>query len=204
MVSPLVSKNTLEQTGFALTTTGMKYHGNFYDFDQVVETRAVRQVVEQRNVLVNSKYHYAISIVMVLKSGLILQVTEQPTMFSDSSQNKVEYIEDLYKEISNRTWDARIAKYINQVNEKSFFEYAGWRFYTKSKTIEDLKSGKKYALDLIDLLKNADCLIVQERNNGFGMKLLKSFTFKPISIITMTDTDVLFFILRHYFDLEWK
>lgn len=74
----------------------------------MIETRAVRQVLEQRTVLVNSTFHYSISIVMITKSGEMLQVTEQPTVFSDSKLSKVEYIEDLFKEISRKTWDTRL------------------------------------------------------------------------------------------------
>lgn len=204
MAAPLRKKNTLEQTGFALTTRGIKYCEKFFSFEDVIETRAVRQVLEQRTVLVNSTFHYSISIVMITKSGEMLQVTEQPTVFSDSKLSKVEYIEDLFKEISRKTWDTRLKKYINQVNEKGFFEYDNWRFYTNQKVIQDLKSDKVYPIETTELVKQPHSILVQEKNMGIGMKLMKSFVGKPQQITTMTDPDIFFFILRHYFGLVWS
>lgn len=204
MAAPLRKKNTLDQTRFALTTTGIKYCEKFFSFKDVIETRVVRQVLEQRTVLVGSTFDYSISIVMITKSGEMLQVTEQPTMFSDSKVSSVKYIEDLFEEISRKTWDTRMKKYINQVNEKGFFEYDNWRFYTNQKVIQDLKSDKVYPVETTDLLKQPLSISVREKNMGIGMKLMKSFVGKPQQISTMTDSDVFFFILRHYFGLEWS
>ena len=166
----------------------------------MIETRAVRQVLEQRTVLVNSTFHYSISIVMITKSGEMLQVTEQPTVFSDSKLSKVEYIEDLFKEISRKTWDTRLKKYINQVNEK-VFEYDNWRFYTNQKVIQDLKSDKVYPIETTELVKQPHSILVQEKNMGIGMKLMKSFVGKPQQITTMTDPDIffLYFVITSVF-----
>lgn len=202
MAAPLTPKNTLKQTGFALSTTGIKYGDNYYPFDEIIETRLARQVTEQRTVLVNSTFHYAISIVMVTKSGEMIQVTEQPTMISDSKIGNIEFIETQFDEISKRTWDARIKKYIDQINEKKFFNYGEWRFYINQKVIQHIKTEKNYHIDGCDFFRDGNFLSVEEKNTSLGLKFIKNLVGKRTQISIITDRDVFFFLFRHYFGLD--
>lgn len=202
MAAPLTPKNTLKQTGFALSTTGIKYRDNYYPFDEIIETRVARQVTEQRTVLVNSTFHYAISIVAVTKYGDMIQVTEQPTMFSDSKIDNIEFIETQFNEISKRTWDARIKKYLDQVNEKKFFNYGEWRFYINQKVIQHVKTEKNYHIDSCNFFKDGNFITVEEKNTGLGMRFIKSLVAKRIQISIITDRDVFYFLFRHYFGLD--
>lgn len=204
MAAPLRKKNTLEQTGFALTDTGIKYRDKFYIFDEITETRVARHVLEHKVVLVNSTYHYSISIVMILKSGEMIQVTEQPTWLSDSKLSSVQYIENQFSIISEKTWDIRVEKYTQQIREKGYFDYNGWLFYPNQKVIQDTKKNKVYNLDSIELLKSPEYITVKEKNVGLGSKLMQSLVGKPSIIITRTDTDVFFTLLKHFFDLSWS
>ena len=204
MAAPLRKKNTLEQTGFALTDIGIKYRGKFYRFDEITETRVARHVLEHKVVLVNSTYHYSISIVMILKSGEIIQVTEQPTWLSDSKLSSVQYIENQFSIISEKTWDIRVEKYTQQIKEKGYFDYNEWRFYPNQQVIQDTKKNKVYNLDSTELLKSPEYITVKEKNAGLGSKLMQSLVGMPSIIITRTDTDVFFTLLKHFFDLSWS
>ncbi|MFX6152744.1 hypothetical protein ABTF40_17655, partial [Acinetobacter baumannii] len=155
-------------------------------------------------VLVNSTYHYSISIVMILKSGEIIQVTEQPTWLSDSKLSSVQYIENQFSIISEKTWDIRVEKYTQQIKEKGYFDYNEWRFYPNQQVIQDTKKNKVYNLDSTELLKSPEYITVKEKNAGLGSKLMQSLVGKPSIIITRTDTDVFFTLLKHFFDLSWS
>ena len=104
MVAAFKKKHTLEQTGFALQGDGFVYEGRFFPFSEVIETRIMRSVLEHKVILVGSDYHHSISIMIGVKSGELMQVTEQPTWLSDSKRSSVEHVENLIGVISEESW----------------------------------------------------------------------------------------------------
>ena len=204
MVAPLRKKNTIEQTGFKLTENGINYRNNFYDFNEVVEVAMLSSVLEHKIIMVGSEYDYSISIVITLKSGEKLQVTEQSTWFSDSRTSIVQSISSSFSIISEKTWNARIQKYMKQVNDKGFFEYNEWCFYPSQKNIKNIQTNKVYELGSVNLLRHSRCILVKEKNISFISKLIQFFIRKDPLIITITDTDVFFKLLHHYFNLNWQ
>lgn len=203
MVAAFKRKNTLEQTGFALTDSGFTYFNKLYRFDEVIETRILRSVLEHKVILVGSDYHHSVSIMIGVKSGELLQVTEQPTWLSDSKLSSVEHVENLFAVISQKSWDNRVQKYTRQVNDVGYYEYNGWRFYPNQRKIQELKNNKYYDLNSVNFLKSYGFIAVKEKNEGLGSKLIKSLVGGQVGIGTLIDTDVFFALLKHFFGISW-
>lgn len=204
MVAAFKKKNTLEQTGFALVDGGFTYHNKIYRFEDVIETRIIRSVLESKVILVGSEYHHSIAIGMGVKSGELLQVTEQPTWLSESKLSSVEYVENLFSVIAQKSWNNRVHKYTKNINDLGYFEYNGWRFYTEQDKIQDLKSNKYYELSSVNLLKSYGFIEAKEKNEGFGSKLIRSLVGGQVGIGTIIDTDVFFFLLKQHFGISWS
>ena len=204
MVAAFKKKHTLEQTGFALQGDGFVYEGRFFPFSEVIETRIMRSVLEHKVILVGSDYHHSISIMIGVKSGELMQVTEQPTWLSDSKLSSVEHVENLFGVISEKSWSNRVAKYTNQLEASGFYESNGWRFYPKKRGIQDAKSGKSFHLDSVDLLKSYGYIEVKAKSEGLGSKLLKNLVGGRVGIGTLIDTDVFFALLKHFFNISWQ
>lgn len=204
MVAAFKKKHTLEQTGFALVDGGFTYCDRTYRFEDVTETRIFRSVLEHKVVLVGSEYHHSVSIMIGVKSGELLQVTEQPTWLSDSKLSSVEYVERLFSVISQKSWDNRVQKYTRTVEEHGYFEYNGWRFYTEQRKIQDLAKNKYYDLNSVDLLKSYGFITVRDKHEGLGSKLLKSVVGGQVGFGTLIDTDVFFALLKHFFGISWS
>ena len=204
MVAAFRKKNTLEQTGFALADGGFTYCNKPYRFEDVIETRIFRSVLEHKVILVGSEYHYSVSIIIGVKSGELLQVTEQPTWLSDSKLSSVEHVENMFSVISQKSWDNRVQKYTRQVNDAGYYEYNGWRFYPQQRKIQHLKNNRYYDLSSINLLKSYGFVAVKEKNEGLGSKLFKSLVGNQVGIGTLIDTDVFFALLKHYFGISWS
>ena len=204
MVAAFKKKNTLEQTGFALVDGGFTYCNKIYWFEDVIETRIIRSVLEHKVILVGSEYHHSVSIMIGLKSGELLQVTEQPTWLSDSKLSSVEYVENLFSIISQQSWDNRILKYTKNLDDLGYFEYNGWRFYTKQRKIQDVNKNKSYDLSSVNLLKSYGFIAVKEKHEGLGSKLFKSVVGGQVGIGTLIDTDVFFALLKHFFGISWS
>jgi hypothetical protein len=204
MVAPFKKKNTLEQTGFALVDGGFIYRNKVYRFDDVIETRSFRSVLEHKVILVGSDYHHSVSVIIGVISGEILQITEQPTWLSDSKISSVEYIDNIFAVISQKSWDNRVLKYTKNLDDLGYFEYNGWRFYTKQRKIQDINNNKYYELSSVNLLKSYGFIAVKEKNEGIGSKLIKSVVGRQVGIGTLIDTDVFFALLKHFFGISWS
>lgn len=204
MVAAFKKKNTLEQTGFTLTDCGFMYSNKLYRFDDVIETRIFRSVLEHKVILVGSDYHHSVSIMIGVKSGELLQVTEQPTWLSDSKLSSVEHVENLFLVISQKSWDNRVQKYIRQINDAGYYEYNGWRFYPNERKIQDIKNNRYYDLNSVSFTKSYGFIDVKQKHEGFGSKLIKSLVGGQVSIGTLIDTDVFFALLQHFFGIRWS
>lgn len=204
MVAPLRNKNSVSQNGFALIPGGFTHTGRNYRFEDVEETRIYRTALEHKVILVGSSYHYAISVIFGMKNGENIQVTEQPTWTSDSDDNIIAKIEQAFAEISKQSWNTRVKKYQDQVAERGFYEYNGWRFYPKERKLQDLSSKKYYFLDSTELGKSYGFISVKDRNEGIGAKLFKMMSSNAVGIGTLIDTDVFFALLKHHFGLSWN
>lgn len=204
MVAAIKKKNTLEQTGFSLVDDGFTYCNKIYRFEDVTETRIIRSVLEHKIILVGSAYHHSVSIMIGVKSGELLQITEQPTWLSDSKLSSVEHVENLFSIISEKSRDNRILKYTKNLDTLGYFEYNGWRFYTKQRKIQDVSKNKHYDLSTVNLLKSYGFIAVKEKYEGLGSKILKNFVGGQVGIGTLIDTDVFFALLKHFFGISWS
>lgn len=197
-------KNTIEETGFNLATDGFTYRNRQYKFDEVVETRIFRSVLEHKVVLVGSDYYHSLSVMFITRSGEELQVTEQPTWLSDSKMSSIEHVEKIFAIVSQRTWDARVKKYTSQVADLGYFVYGGWRIYPKERRLMLLKNSKLFELSDVDLGKRYGFVSVKEKGQGLGAQLLGKLVNTEVGIGTLADTDVFFAVFKHYFGITWN
>lgn len=204
MVAAFTKKNTLEQTGFKLTAEGFVHRGINYKFDEVTETGIYRSVFEHKYVAMGmSTFHHSVSILFVMKSGENVQITEQPTLLHDSTENKVEFIENAFNIISNRTFQNRSQKYVKQIEENGFFEYANWHFYPEQQKIIDVEKKRAYPIKTTKFLKQYGFISVVNQADGFGEKIIRKINGDR-GISTIRDTDVFFALLKHFFNLAWN
>lgn len=203
MVAPLIKKNTLEQTKFKLTEHGFISSGLNYSFDDVVETKSIRQVFELKTVFVGSDYTHSISILFTMKSGENIQLTEQSTMTYTSKLERVEHIQNIFNTVSSKSFNARVSKYIKQVENQGFYEYSGWRFFPEQKKLINIETKRAYSTQATSFLKSYGFIEVVSKAEGLGEKLSRKIK-GSVGINTLIDTDVFFALLKHFFNLEWK
>ncbi|GAB6268834.1 MAG: hypothetical protein STSR0002_15760 [Smithella sp.] len=205
MVAPLRNKNSLEQTGFQLTDNGFIFYGSSYKYDDVVETKFVKSVFEVKQVgLGIIGRSTSISFKLLMNTGEIIQLTEQPTLISNNSLSDVERVQNIFNAISQKTWNNRVKKYEKQIQERGFFNYCGWNFYPQQKKVVDVEENRTYFANSTNFLKEYDIITVVSKDEGIGSKLLRKIGYKPRIINTITDTDVFFALLKHYFNLQWR
>ena len=210
MVAPLLKKNTLEQTQFSLTDNGFTYLGQIYSFDEVAEVRSYRVIHQTRHVPFGgtTEHDPAMAILIAMKDGKQIKVTEQTTWTSSSKQNNIDRIQYAFNYICAKTKDQRMKKYITQIERHGHFEYGGWRFVPNEQILIDIKSGNTYKRGQMRFMKSYGFIAMEPVNEGLAAKIIRKskqeFTGRQIGISTLSDTDVIFDLLRHYFRLAWS
>ncbi|MCI5115544.1 MAG: hypothetical protein D3921_14005 [Candidatus Electrothrix sp. AW1] len=202
MVAPLKKKNTLEQTGFTLTEEGFTYKGISYHLNDVVEAKIFRHRLETKQIGIGSYFTHSISVIFSMKTGENVQLTEQPTFFSNSKLSKVERIQEIFNVISEKTFKNRLQKYLIQLENQGYFEYSGWHFDPEHSKIINTKTKRAYLINEVKLMKSYGFIEVVE-SNGIGSKIRRNIKGK-VGINTLGDGDVFFALLKHLFGLSWR
>jgi hypothetical protein len=203
MAAPLFKKNTLEQTQFALGVDGFRHRGIQYRFNDVVETRAVRQRFELKIVGVGSEFTHSISIVFVMRSGEHVQVTEGQTWFYSPKLERVKQIHGIFEIVSEKSFGTRLDKYLRQVESRGYFEYSGWTFHPADRKIVNTESKRAYAIDSVTFSREYGFIAIRDTGAGVIAAMRRSLK-KPIGINTLRDADVFFTLLDRFFRLRWN
>jgi len=204
MVAAFRKKNTVEQTFFHFNENFFNYFSNQYLYEDINEIRIARSKFELRVIGVGSDYSYAIAIEIKMNNYEILKITEQPTFFSKEDQSKIKYIEDFIAIALKKSLRNRLKKYTDQVELNKYFSYSDWFFYVEDRVLFDKKNNKKYQINSINIFKHYGALEIKQKNNSFVNELLQNTFGKPIVIDTLTDTDMFFTLLKHYFQISWE
>lgn len=209
MIAPLFKKNTLEQTGFAVSDDGFSYKGRMYKLADVVETRSYRVIHQTRHIPlgVTESHNPAFSFVLVMRDGEAVQVTEQSTLLSSSKKERIDQLQKAYDSISEKTFQQRAQKYLTQVEANGYFEYGVWRLSPSQQKIIETTSGKGYSVSELQFLRSYGFIELVPSNEGLVAKALRKskqeLSGKRYGIATRSDGDVFFSLLAHYFHLKW-
>lgn len=201
MVAPLFKKNTLGQTNFRFSDDGFFSSGLHYKFDDVIEVRRVRALFTTKQVGygVVAESH-SISIAFQMQSGELVQVTEQPTWFSESKLERVEKLEEIFAIVCAKTFPRRLQRYEQQVQARGFFEYAGWRFYPTDGKLIDVANRRAYAAAQSKFARRFGFVsLTDQRQSAIQQRLSKEVGFS-----TLSDSDVIFELLRKHFGISWS
>ena len=209
MIAPLFKKNTLEQTGFAISDAGFSYKGRKYKLADVVETRSYRVLHQTRHIPlgVTESHDPAFSFVLIMHDGEAVQVTEQSTLLSSSKQERVNQLQRAHDFICEKTFQQRAQKYLTQIETNGYYEYGVWRLAPSQQKIIDTSSGKGYTVSELQFLRSYGFIELVPSNEGFVAKALRKskqeLSGKRYGIGTISDGDVFFSLLAHYFHLKW-
>ena len=209
MVAPLFKKNTLEQTGFGVNDEGFSYKGREYRFEDVIETRSYRVIYQTRHIPVGftENHNPAFSFILLMRDGEAVQVTEQSTLLSSSKQERINLLQSAYDLISERTFQQRAQKYTTQIESNGYFDYGKWRFSPPQQKIIDTDSGKGFSVSELQFLRSYGFIELVPTSEGLMAKALRKskqeISGKRYGIGTLSDGDVFFALLAHYFHLKW-
>lgn len=134
-----------------------------------------------------------------MRSGELLQVTEQPTWLSNSKMNSVEYIESIFSRISRESYHNRFDKYTSSIRRTGYFDYNGWRFCTKNREIKNISNGKFYSFDSVRFIKRYGFIEIRSNSESVFEIASRTLLGTRTGIETLIDTDIFFLLIMMYF-----
>ncbi len=192
---------------FQVEANGFRYKGEFYKFDDIANIFFTRIHTTQRMNFMkvgeaDSSYLY-----LTLDSGKKIKLSFDEAGiflgFNSNKQTDLKNLTDLYIFLCEKTFQKRIAKYIKEVENQGFFVYDECKFYPSKRKI--VFRNKEFPVDSSSFLKGYGYIELRKKEFGFldKVKYKVSLTKTP-QFNTQTDTDAIFSLLDHYFNLRWK
>jgi hypothetical protein len=129
--------------------------------------------------------------------------------FIGANINKKEWIEKLsesYLKLSKATFENRLSKYENQLREFGFFVYEGARFNPSDRSVTC--KGKRFSVDHDSFLRSYGKIEFLAANPTLMMRVMRKITEETFpsqlaTISTLSDSDVLFHLLKKYMRMVW-
>lgn len=195
---PWINRNSIDRAKFKLVDGGFFYKGKLYSFDDVIETRAAGTRFDLHNVLIGTDSQDAISVAFAMRSGDLVQLTEIPSWTSKGKPENVEAIRLMFYKVSKATLNNRKDKYEKTIKDHGCFEYQGWRFDRRDRSIRSLGTGKVFFIDDIDLLQHAGYIEVRSKRESLKEVMVRKIVDRPPGISTAVDPDLIVGLIKRF------
>ena len=133
---------------------------------------------------------------------VVISVDEQGIFFNSNKTTEIKKVVEFYSYLSQLTFDQRVSFYESQIKKNGYFEYDECRFYPGRKIVF---RGKDFDLSSTSFLRSYGCVEMRKKDFGFLDKIKREVSLTKIpQFSTITDTDVIFYLLEQHFSLRWK
>jgi hypothetical protein len=123
--------------------------------------------------------------------------------FYKNKQKEIEALQKIYSYVAEKTFKKRAMPYAKQYKENDYFEYDKCRFYPKLKKV--IWRNKDFLYDDYEWIRYYGSIKFKKRGMSLLSKLAKEFSLASSpGFSTLTDTDVIFWMIHGTFGLSWK
>lgn len=187
----------------SLNDTGLVYKDKTYPLPTIRHLRFARMEVTTYVVPVKLGTEGSVGLMMEFSNGESLYFQEKPGWLLTSSHHKINGIVELYEHLSKSTFEQRLQGYLSELQAVGTFTYAGYRFHTSKRSIE--RDGQQFTADKTEFLRHYNYIELKPRNQSLLEKAkMQLWGGKVQAIDTLTDTDVIFSLLAHFYGMRWN
>ena len=185
-----------------LEADSFRYKGATYPLSEIAHLRFARMNLTTYMVPVKLGTEGSAALIIELMSGEQLKFVEKPGWFLTSAQQKIDGIVDLYVHLSQATFQARLAKYLSAADQRGYFVYSGYKFFPTRRVIA--LEEREFTSENTNFMRAYNYIELRSKNFGLLHKLKRElWSSKFNAVDTLTDTDVIFSILDHFYGLRW-
>ena len=190
-----------------IVTGGFQFKGSTRPFADIAHLRFVRTKtttyvglpVETTKIGAEESVGLMISLI----SGEEIYLSEKPGWILSSKEEKIQGIITLYTALSQATFASRLASYIKDAEKCGYFVYSRHRFYPSRQVISS--DSQEFTRENTDFRRAYGYIELRPNKPSLAHTIKQKIgASKPITIDTLTDTDVIFTILANYYGLRWN
>lgn len=180
----------------------LHYKETPYPFSEITHLRFARTNLTTYMVPVKLGTEGSAALIIEFTSGEQIKFVEKPGWFLTSEQSRIDGIVALYVHLSKATFQSRLNKYLSDADQRGYFVYSGYMFYLSRRVI--VLDKREFSTENTNFMRANNYIELQPKNYGLMHKLKREiWSTKIDGIDTLTDTDVIFVILEHFYGLRW-
>lgn len=194
---------TADLSALILRDDALVYQGQARPISTIAHLRFARMNVTTYMVPVKLGTEGSVGLLIEFMNGDQLYFREKPGWILTSSQHKINGIVELYEHLARVTYENRLNAYLRELELRSYFGYAGYRFYAADRSIR--VGDRKFTSDNTEFLRYYNYIELKPKQEGLLRKAqLRLWGGKVQSIDVLTDTDVFLALLAHFYGLRWN
>lgn len=191
---------------FQVTADGFIHKGSSYRFDEITNLFFSRVMTTQRMNFVKVGEAESAYLHITLSSGKKIKLSfDESSLFMGLNFNKQKDIKnliDLYAFLAEKTFANRVRPYLQQINERGYFEHDECRFYPRDKIVF---RNKEFPIRSSQFLKGYGYIELRPKDYGLVNKIMREISLTKLpQFSTQTDSDVIFYLLEKHFGLKWS
>jgi hypothetical protein len=190
-------------------TSGFLWKGHSYAFDRVKHLKLSWIKTTERVMGAKAGDYDQAYIQMMLKDGKKIRfgTTEKSSFLGlsivgikNDKHAEIESIKEVYIQLLQKTFSYRIEPYLKAIRSEGYFEWDKCRFHTKDRIIS---SGKRtFSVEDSDFFRTYG--LIQVKRKKIDSRTKRSPPWDTAVFSIDTDSDVILYLLDHFFQLKWQ
>jgi hypothetical protein len=190
-------------SALALREDALVYQGQARPLSSIAHLRFARMEVTTYMVPVKLGTEGSVGLVIEFTNGDQLYFREKPGWVLTSSQHKIDGIIELYDHLARSTYEQRLNAYLQELEQRGYFDYSGHQFHAATRSIR--VGDRHLTSENTEFLRHYNYIELKPKQEGFLRKAqMKVWGGKVQSVDVLTDTDVFFALLAHFYGLRWN
>jgi len=188
---------------FSLTETTFTWRYRTYVIESISHITFYRSITTHKtNFVETGKTEKAVlTLGMVSGETVNMSIDEQGVFWSKDLSKQIQTLADFYGFLMHVTFDRRLRSYEQQVELNGFWVYDKCNFYPGKKIVF---RGRDFDLRESRFLRSYGCIEIRKKDFGLLDKLKREVSLRKVpQFSTLTDTDVIFHMLREHMGLSW-
>lgn len=189
---------------FNLTGHSFSYKGKTYDINEISHIGFYRAVTTHKTNFVETGKTERANIYLTFSNGnkADISIDEQGFFFNKDKSKQIGSVAEFYSYLSRVTFDRRAGFYESQIEKNGYFEYDDCYFYPRKKVVF---RGRDFDVSSTSFLRGYGYVEMRKKDFGFLDKVKREVSLTKVpQFNTITDTDVIFYLLDKHFSLRWN
>lgn len=198
------NKLTTQFKDFNLNGNNFSYKEKDYSINNILHISFYRAITHHKTNFIETGKTEEVRLQLAMDSGekVNISVDELGFLFNKNKSSQINTVVEFYSYLSSFTFKRRLSYYESQIKSNGYFIYDKCYFYSNDKIVF---RGKEFSLKSTSFLKGYGYIEMRKKDFGMLDKLKREMSLTKIpQFNTTVDTDVIFYLLKEYFSLNWN